>query len=633
MIGSLGCKGNSLRLSKPCPLLAADGVPTAAFGYNRRSSAALRTHHDPVVDGSYMPETQHSNPRKRQRTEQHLPSPPPSKRQEKLPHHSPGYIDTPAFWDSLTKIWLTKHALKEFNRRNSRPRSPCCQARRPTIRNFLAEQRNVRQRISAADFLRNSAPKHLKDVKQFARHGGPDLSDLVGVCAACFLTYSAETDDAAQYPEPTPLNREMSSSRSSSYRNRGSSTSRTRTTERTTTGKSISGKSKSSKTSNPNDANYQQKLIDGGVFPYGYKYPDGNRPPLPSDWDETNIRLAQSRPSLSPSAFPEEAYQKFVEADAEAFNEDAVNDTVLPAMLEAMGVSRRAENNILFTNIDPVTGDITQAKPDYYYGARPEQIHPHVRNELSKHIIPSNHTHLPAVPNFFLEAKGPDGSAAVARRQACHDGAIGARAMQSLRSFGQSEPVYDNNAYTISTTYHEGSLKMYGHSVAQPKGPGTRPEYYMYQLRSFAMTGTADSFRQGATAFKNAMDLTEEYRNDAITQGNERAGQTIQNEGDDEDEDEEEMEEEEDTEEDADDDEEEAESSNTMLSFDSGTNQILSTPVEDEDEGETSVEEDSRRLPPAKRSSSKSHRSHRRKRKTGISSSGSAATDTGRSNQ
>ncbi|MCJ1394135.1 hypothetical protein MMC18_007013 [Xylographa bjoerkii] len=451
-----------------------------------------------------MPETQISNSSKRRRLEQNLPSPPPSKRQKKHPHHSPGYIDTLAFWNSLSKVWLTKHALKEFNRRNSRPRSLCRQDCRPTARNFLAEQGNVRQRISAADFLRNSAPKRLKDVKRFAQHGGPDLSDL--------------------YPEPIPHDRKTSSSRSSSYRNRGLSTSRTRTTERTTTGKSTSGESKSSKTSNHNDANYEQKLIDGGVFPYGYMYPVGNQPPLPPNWDEIKRRLVQPRPSLSPSGYPEEVYQNFVEADAGAFNEDAVKDTVLPAMLEAMDASRCASKNILLTNIDLITGDIVHAKPDYYYGARPEQIHPHVCKGLSKHIIPSNHIHLPAAPNFFLEAKGLDGSPAVAKRQACHDGAIGARAMQSLRSFGQSEPVYDNNAYTISTIYYNGALKMYGHSVAQPNGPGTRPDYYMHQLRFFVMTDTADSFSQGAITFKNAMDLTEEYRNDAITKGSTKTG-------------------------------------------------------------------------------------------------------------
>ncbi len=62
-------------------------------------------------------------------------------------------------------------------------------------------------------------------------------------------------------------------------------------------------------------------------------------------------------------------------------------------------------------------------------------------------------------PNCYLEVKGPEGSAAVARRQACYDGAIGARGMLSLHSYGKETMIYDNRAYTISSTYYDGMLK------------------------------------------------------------------------------------------------------------------------------------------------------------------------------
>ena len=429
----------------------------------------------------------------------------------------------------------------------------------------------------------------------------------------------------------------MSSRRSSSIRNAPSSSSSTKTsgktsTADTTTRRTKSRKSKKSGTSNPADANYQQKLIDGGVIPYGSKRLDGSRPLLPSGWDEINQRLAQPRPSLSPSRFPEEAYQNFVEADADAFNEDAVKDSVLPVMLGAMGASQGAQKNILFTNTEPIAAGIAKAKPDYYYGAQPGQIHLRIRHpdpdvgdpDIRSHIIPSKHDHLPAVPNFSLEAKGPDGSFAVAQRQACHNGAIGARAIQSLHAYGQTEPTYDNEAQTISTIYHAGQLKMYGHSVAQPNGPGTRPEYYMHQLGAYAMTHSKDSFRGGATAFKNARDLTQEYRNDAISNANKVAAQAT-GEDDDEDEGDEDQEGTDEESEDEETDEEEAESSKATLSFDCRTSQDLGTLIEDEDETETSVEDDSQSRPPAKRPSSKLHRSHLRKRTAGSSSSRSRA--------
>ena len=69
-------------------------------------------------------------------------------------------------------------------------------------------------------------------------------------------------------------------------------------------------------------------------------------------------------------------------------------------------------------------------------------------------IVPIKHADVPVAPNLFLEAKGPGGAAHVARRQACLDGAYGARAMHSLQSYGKEEPVYDGDAYTYSSTYH-----------------------------------------------------------------------------------------------------------------------------------------------------------------------------------
>lgn len=172
-----------------------------SVGYNHNSSAALRRHHDPVVNGSYMSETQ--LPRKRQRTEQHPPSPPASKRHKKL-HYNPagGYIDTPAFWDNLSKIWLTKRALREFDRRINRPRSPCSEARRPTTRNLLAEQKSTRQRRSVADFLSNGSSTCSKEIERFARRGGPDLSDLVGVSAVDFLAFCVLADPASSTRKP-----------------------------------------------------------------------------------------------------------------------------------------------------------------------------------------------------------------------------------------------------------------------------------------------------------------------------------------------------------------------------------------------------------------------------------------------
>jgi hypothetical protein len=209
-----------------------------------------------------------------------------------------------------------------------------------------------------------------------------------------------------------PLNQAMSRSQSSSRARirESASASDSQSTSNTTTSK-----------------NFQQNLIDGGVYPAAYRYPNGRAPARPGNWGDINRRLSQRRPSLSPPRFTEEAFQKFVQADADALKEKQVTTTVIPIIEGNIEDTKCVSGGIPFTNLDPLTdGTLVPGNPDIYYGARPEQLDRRVRDELSGHIIPSTQDDLPIVPNFFLAVKGPDGSAAVAKRQAIYDGALSA---------------------------------------------------------------------------------------------------------------------------------------------------------------------------------------------------------------
>lgn len=125
-------------------------------------------------------------------------------------------------------------------------------------------------------------------------------------------------------------------------------------------------------------------------------------------------------------------------------------------------------------------------------------------------------------PNFFLKVKGPDGSPAVATRQARYDGAIGTRAMYSLQNHGEEEPLYDNKARTYSSTYHggTGTLYLYAHHATAPTSGGELTKYYMTQVKVYAMTSDRSTFIQGATAFKNTRDLAKEHRDHFIRAAN-----------------------------------------------------------------------------------------------------------------
>lgn len=96
------------------------------------------------------------------------------------------------------------------------------------------------------------------------------------------------------------------------------------------------------------------------------------------------------------------------------------------------------------------------------------------------YIIPSKaDTSRPAVPNFFLEGKSSQVRADVARRQAMYDGAVGAGAMHKLQNYGTDEPMYDNKAYTFTSTYQDGRLQIYSTHPTGPLASEGQPEYHM----------------------------------------------------------------------------------------------------------------------------------------------------------
>lgn len=157
----------------------------------------------PTIENHHMPELLLSGSRSRRRLEPsqlNETSRPVSKKQ-RLSSPS-GSHPPPAFWDNLSKLWLTKGALREQDRRNiqaapSLPRSPHRRARWPVTRDFLAKsKRNHQTTQYTADYLRYYEPRILKDIKLFARHGGPDLSDLRNVCIARYLPACAKANNA-----------------------------------------------------------------------------------------------------------------------------------------------------------------------------------------------------------------------------------------------------------------------------------------------------------------------------------------------------------------------------------------------------------------------------------------------------
>lgn len=92
--------------------------------------------------------------------------------------HSPRHLlqqedNTTNFWDSLSKVWLTRSALEELDRRNRLWASP--------VKSTVV----TRQDLGDVPVQDTS-----QKLKRFARHGGPDLRGLRGVSLAWNISRS-----------------------------------------------------------------------------------------------------------------------------------------------------------------------------------------------------------------------------------------------------------------------------------------------------------------------------------------------------------------------------------------------------------------------------------------------------------
>ncbi|KAL8704528.1 MAG: hypothetical protein Q9201_002302 [Fulgogasparrea decipioides] len=372
-----------------------------------------------------------------------------------------------SFWDNLSRQWLTRRTLREFDRRTVWPTVP-------TLPHLISNE-NI----------------NLAKLKRFARHGGPNLDGIRG------------------YPDPQKRRHPtMDSSQSGSRK-------------RTKTGRE-SGTSSSTRKTSAYDPPFEQHLIDHGVYPEGYS--DDADLEEPANIEDINRRLAQPRSSLSPSRFTREQFLDFKKKNREALTESKVMSMVFPIIAGTADIP--SQENLRFTNLKDVTdGSITKAQPDFYDGVRPTKLNKQIREELGPFIIPSTNTAAPCLPNFFMEGKGPKGPADVNKLQPTYDGAAGARGMHELRAYINPERPVDNNAYTITSTYHSrsGLLKLYTTHRTPSTNPNRDFDYRMTQLRGWDMTDNPDTFRHGAGALRNARDWAREKREELVTAANSKA--------------------------------------------------------------------------------------------------------------
>lgn len=240
------------------------------------------------------------------------------------------------------------------------------------------------------------------------------------------------------------------------------------------------------------DANFEQLLVDNGVYPPGYDYTlEGYpEPRYPRNWDEIISRAKERRPSLEKILrMGTQGMEILANTNRIAWTEKDVAVHTFPDITGEGASSTTAEldgefrytydegninfenqrMNEPFDNIEPFFkgfshhehGHFPRAQPTLYDGVARGALYAELLERFSTYISPSTDETAPILPNFFAECKGRLGSSLVAERQALYDGVLGVRAMHALQSaWNEGYMDFDDNSYTIASTFRTGELEL-----------------------------------------------------------------------------------------------------------------------------------------------------------------------------
>ena len=253
----------------------------------------------------------------------------------------------------------------------------------------------------------------------------------------------------------------------------------------------------------PYDAAFQQHLINYGIFPPNYRYADQTFPPTPRNLEEIRNEARKPRKSLDMNADGLRGLFDQVRVAISNISGELKTHTALISKLQSSTEDPKSSaGGLKLTNYLPLTDNtLTPSNPDYYYGARAEQLHTELQTTLSRLLVPRHDS--PVLPNFFLAIKAAHGDASVAMRQACYDGTFGARAMHISESLLKERRYWSGNAETISCTFIDGTLKMFACLPFESKHQERPTHYAMTMVDAYNLDATAERCKEGIAAFRN----------------------------------------------------------------------------------------------------------------------------------
>ncbi|KAN0068373.1 hypothetical protein V8E54_013569 [Elaphomyces granulatus] len=369
------------------------------------------------------------------------------------------------WWDTLSRVWPSMGALVELDKRNRIIDG------QPLPRPIRRDEDVVKLQLGERRYER--------ELRQFASHGGPDTTNLINYqypLADQIFTYNP----LAPSSHPTANNRAL-----------------------------------------PYDKNFEQTLEDIGIH-----LGDRQLEPMPNNVEGMKVALGKQVSQTDEGLLNTLRLDRFRRIFAGGLNVNRMKAETFRILATLHVPGDRPAVGVDLDNFSGLQGNtLATARPDQYYGLYKRHLKPEdltdlgpIIASLNHEIVPSQDDNQPILPNLFVEFKvGNELMPTVSLRQVCHYGALGARAMQHLKSYGQPSLIFDNVASAFTVTICNGVLDIYTHHLTPASSNPDLPfECHMTHVERWDMKDNLTTLNAGVRAFRHVRVYAKTRRNKLI---------------------------------------------------------------------------------------------------------------------
>lgn len=214
--------------------------------------------------------------------------------------------------------------------------------------------------------------------------------------------------------------------------------------------------------------------------------------------------MRQEQPSVLTSLLSSDVYERFQKFNQLSMHDDIENLVIslITADIDPECYSRSTR----FSSLDPlIDGNSLKTEPDLSIGFRYGSLHRDILEKLSGFIEPNNRKLCPIMPTCFLEVESTTSNPQYLKGQAYYNGALGARGLLRIQSYGRPEFLSAGDAYTFTSTLFDGILRIFA-VYPTNSGDTSDTEYHVILLGAWILTGSQENFQAGITSFLNIRD-------------------------------------------------------------------------------------------------------------------------------